>query len=115
MADTKVDTDKMVQDLIKDNSDDEDENTVTEGEASAEGSTEVISEKEKQLRDSLMKDIYNDMSSSSDEEDNDGEKGAKASNKDKANDSKATRSEACSAGTGEATVLKKGTYTQDHL
>jgi len=28
-----------------------------------------LTEKEKQLRDSLMKDIYNEMSSSSDEED----------------------------------------------
>jgi len=38
----------------------------SDGEQKAE--EPVITEKEKQLRESLMKDIYNDMSSSSDDE-----------------------------------------------
>ena len=71
----------------------------------------MISEKEKQLRDSLMKDIYNDMSSSSDDDDDDSEKSAKDHKISKASDAKASVSGACSAGTGESSVSKKGTYT----
>lgn len=41
---------------------------LSDEDSDGEQKQEQLTEKEKQLRDSLMKDIYNDMSSSSDEE-----------------------------------------------
>jgi len=56
----------------------------------------VITEKEKQLRESLMKDIYNDMSSSSDDE-----------------ESKST--EITQAYCASPEIKKKGEYTEQDM